>query len=62
MLEAWKQLQDYDMELYIGGPIDKNVQNLIDAQYSDLKNVFNEVDRIFSIHTYGPVVVVSEDA
>ncbi|HRO42893.1 MAG TPA: glycosyltransferase [Flavipsychrobacter sp.] len=40
LLEAWKDLQHLNIELHVGGPIDKNVQNLIDEQYSDLKNVF----------------------
>jgi glycosyltransferase involved in cell wall biosynthesis len=40
LLEAWKDLQHLDMELHIGGPIDKNVQDIIEAQYSGLKNVF----------------------
>jgi len=39
LLDAWKELQHLDMELYIGGPIDKNVQQLIDREYKDLKNV-----------------------
>ena len=40
LLEAWKELQHYDMELHIGGTIDKNVRKIIDEQYAYLKNVF----------------------
>lgn len=42
LLEAWKDLQDEKMELHIGGPIDKNVQQIIEREYSGLKNVFYE--------------------
>lgn len=40
MLEAWKDLQHEDMELHVGGLIDKNVQAIIDREYSSLKNVY----------------------
>ncbi len=40
VLDAWMELQHTDMELHIGGPIDDNVQQLIDNRYRQLKNVF----------------------
>jgi len=41
LLEAWKDLQHIpDIELHIGGDIDENVQNIIDKDFSELKNVF----------------------
>lgn len=42
VLEAWQGLQkDYpDLELHIGGLIDKNVQAVIDRDFTGLKNVF----------------------
>lgn len=53
VLEAWKELDGYDMELHIGGIIDRNVQHLIDTGYSHLKNVFyhgliTDVPKFFS--------------
>lgn len=40
VLEAWQDLQHEDMELHVGGLIDKNVQKIIDKNYSGLKNVY----------------------
>jgi glycosyltransferase involved in cell wall biosynthesis len=40
LLEAWKDLQELDMELHIGGIVDDNVLEIIERDYKSLKNVY----------------------
>ena len=51
LLDAWKELQNEDMELHIGGVIDKNVQKIINSEYSGLKNVFYH-GKITDVHSF----------
>jgi glycosyltransferase involved in cell wall biosynthesis len=40
LMEAWSGLQNYPIELHIGGVIDKNVADIISTEYSHLAKVY----------------------